>query len=259
MKRLICLVLIVVMSFALCTAAFASAVLYGDANGDGKINARDVIAMMRHIVNKDYTIDLRAANVLVSLLDDDFDEPEINARDVIMLMKYLTGAKLALGKAILTSIPSADSFSDKEFEPRISPIVRIKSATLYKNGTVTEFAPDDPKIIRLINFISYPDRDMYLNTETEGMFSDKEIEKIRNKDFRMEIEVDNPNEYGNQMYIFDPAYQFDLLVIVGGMVVEYSYAEDAEEFWGPGYTHFSCGYEPYEELGTYNILEWCGF
>ena len=266
MKRIICLVFVLVTSFSLCAAVTANAVLYGDANGDGKINSRDVITIMRYIVDKTTSIDVQAANVMKSSYDDS-DRAEINARDVITLMKYIVGENIILGKDIPTSVPPAEMFSDEYLEPRYNPIVRIKSATLYKNGTVTEFAPDDPKIIRLINFISYPEEDMCISTAMDGCWNDEEIAQKRTESFRMEIEVENNHEYGNHMFSCYRSEQFDRLVIFGGEVLEYSYrevdknADDGDDYMvtALGCTRCAESYWPYEELGYINILEWCGF
>lgn len=66
---------------------FASAVdfnyaldIMGDANGDGKVNARDVTAVMKHVAGK------RKSAINESQCDFDRDG-KVNARDVISLMK----------------------------------------------------------------------------------------------------------------------------------------------------------------------------
>ena len=251
---------IAIMLAALCTAVFAAdpAVRYGDVNGDGKINARDVTAIMRYIVDKNTPIDVQAADVMKNSGGDPF----INARDVIALMKYLVGFDIILGKDVPTAIPSASDFSDEKLEARLNPIVRLKSATLYKNGTVTEFAPDDPKIIRLINFISYPDADMLISEFLYiGFWDDEYIAKKRTESFRMEIEVENDNEYGNHMYYSFQSEQFETLVIFGNEVLEYSSEVDNSSWLRDhdGCTRCAESYWPYSEFGYFNILEWCGF
>ena len=262
MKRIF--VVLILLSMVSLSMQYSSAqnMLYGDANGDGKINARDVTEIMRYIVDKNTPIDVRAANVRKSSLDDN-EDPEINSRDVVTLMKYLIGADIVLGKKAVTSIPPASDFSDEKFEARLNPIVRIKSVTLYKNGEVTEFAPDDPKIIRLINFISYPEEDLYLSYEMDGCWKDEEIAQKRTESFRMEIEVENSDEYGNHMFSCFKSEQFDRLVIFKDEVLEYSYQEVDKnvELWVAelGANRFAESYSPYAELGSINILEWCGF
>ncbi len=58
--------------------------IMGDVDGDGKVNARDVIAVMRYMLkNKGSVIDIGQA---------DFDrDGKINARDVISLMRAIAG------------------------------------------------------------------------------------------------------------------------------------------------------------------------
>ena len=62
----------------------SGAVLYGDANGDGAINARDVVVLMKAAVSGDY------AGVDAANSDVNFDGT-VNAKDVIAIMKYLAG------------------------------------------------------------------------------------------------------------------------------------------------------------------------
>ena len=269
MKNLLCAILtlaIVLTSLCCVFADKKNDILYGDANGDRKINARDVIAMMKYIVDNRTPIDVPAANVMKSSYDDG-NRAEINARDVISLMKYIVGIDIILGKDVPTSIPAASDFSEEKLETRLNPIVRIKSATLYKNGTVTEFALDDPKIIRLINFISYPEEDMCISVGMDGCWNDDEIAQKRSESFRLEIEVENNDENGNHMFSCYESEQFDRLVIFNDEVLEYSYrevdknADDGDDYMvtALGCTRCAESYWPYSELGHINILEWCGF
>ena len=83
MKRLLAFILAAIMLIAaLCVPSFAVPAWSGDASGDGKINARDVILMMRHIVGFDVD--------LAPTADYDSDGT-VNARDVTLTMKYLVG------------------------------------------------------------------------------------------------------------------------------------------------------------------------
>ena len=82
MKRIISLILTAALSCSLAVAASATPQLRGDANGDGKLNARDVIAVAKNIAH---------SSDALSPLADYNDDGDVNARDVISLMKYLTG------------------------------------------------------------------------------------------------------------------------------------------------------------------------
>lgn len=58
--------------------------LYGDANGDGKVNAKDVTAIMKAIVAMDPEM------IIFDNSDVNVDE-KVNAKDVTQLMKYIVG------------------------------------------------------------------------------------------------------------------------------------------------------------------------
>lgn len=64
--------------------------LYGDANGDGAVNARDLAILQQYVTDWDVTIDEVAADVNAS--------GDINARDVAMLQQYIAGWDVQLGK-----------------------------------------------------------------------------------------------------------------------------------------------------------------
>ena len=72
---------------------------YGDVNGDGKINSKDVTGMMKNIVGKRVSgFDPDAADVNT--------DGKVNSKDVMKLMKYIVGDKTArLGhNDVLTTI-----------------------------------------------------------------------------------------------------------------------------------------------------------
>ena len=91
MKKL-CVFLAVVMIFASIAAVGASAfdhsAFYGDANADGKLNAKDVIAIMKALVANDPT------RIVFNNADVNVDE-KVNAKDVTKLMKYFVGDQTA--------------------------------------------------------------------------------------------------------------------------------------------------------------------
>jgi len=70
-------------------AGSAPTVLYGDANGDGKIDAKDVILLRQYIAKYDVTLDLDAADVNA--------DGKIDAKDVILLRQYIAKYDVHLG------------------------------------------------------------------------------------------------------------------------------------------------------------------
>ena len=93
MKRVLCVLLAVALllgvSMVTSTIASADAVLYGDINGDGKINNRDLGVFQKHLNGTDVTIDLEAADV--------YYDGKVNNRDLGILQKYLNGTDVNLG------------------------------------------------------------------------------------------------------------------------------------------------------------------
>ena len=82
MKRIICISLTLI--FVICAAlpSFAFPAWSGDADGNGRINALDVIIIMKHLAGDDAA--------LAPTADYDSDGT-VNAKDVTLIMKYLTG------------------------------------------------------------------------------------------------------------------------------------------------------------------------
>ena len=60
----------------------------GDVNADGKINSKDVIALMKAIVSNNYTLSTADVN----------GDKKVNSRDVIALMKMIVGVAPGTGK-----------------------------------------------------------------------------------------------------------------------------------------------------------------
>lgn len=59
-------------------------ILYGDIDGDGTINAKDVTTLRRYIAGG-WEVSILSANADID------DNSEINAKDVTMLRRYLAG------------------------------------------------------------------------------------------------------------------------------------------------------------------------
>ena len=65
-------------------------ITYGDANGDGSVNARDAALLQQYIAGWDATLDEASA--------DANGDGSVNARDVAMLQQYIAGWDVQLGK-----------------------------------------------------------------------------------------------------------------------------------------------------------------
>lgn len=60
----------------------------GDVNGDGKINAKDIVLLKKYIANYDY--DTGTSTVSVDTVGADMNgDGKINAADIVMLKKYI--------------------------------------------------------------------------------------------------------------------------------------------------------------------------
>ncbi len=67
----------------------ASSTVYGDVNGDGDINNRDLALLQQYINGWDVEIDEVAADVN--------DDSDINNRDLALLQQYINGWDVTLG------------------------------------------------------------------------------------------------------------------------------------------------------------------
>ena len=66
-------------------------ILYGDVNGDGKINKKDSLDMKKYLADSDYEIDLTAADVV--------PDGKVNKKDALRLKQYLADWEVVLGQA----------------------------------------------------------------------------------------------------------------------------------------------------------------
>ena len=95
MKRVGSLLLAVTLLLSVVLTASVTAaaadVVYGDADGNGKINNRDLGLLQKYLNDADVTIDLEAADVKY--------DGKVNNRDLGWLQQYLNDADVTLGPA----------------------------------------------------------------------------------------------------------------------------------------------------------------
>ena len=90
MKRVVCALLVVALLMGVAVLAVsADAILYGDADGNGKINNRDLGLLQKYLNDDVVNIDLTAMDV--------DDNGKINNRDLGLLQKYLNDDDVTLG------------------------------------------------------------------------------------------------------------------------------------------------------------------
>ena len=89
MSALLAAVLLLTVLATAATVTSADTVLYGDINGDGKINNRDLGLFQKHLNGSDVDVDIEAADV--------YYDGKVNNRDLGILQKYLNGSDVQLG------------------------------------------------------------------------------------------------------------------------------------------------------------------
>ena len=103
------------------TGGDREAVTVGDVNGDGAINARDVIALLRAILGS-IEVDTLAADVV--------PDEVLNARDAIRLMQYLVGYDVTLG----------EQFFEVETDAQIAPAEDASLDMLFVDS-IAKYSP----------------------------------------------------------------------------------------------------------------------
>ena len=88
-KKLIGILLACLMLMALMTvSAFADDILYGDANGDGNVDAKDAILLQQYIAEWDVSVEAGG---------DANGDGNIDAKDAILMQQYIAEWEVTLG------------------------------------------------------------------------------------------------------------------------------------------------------------------
>ena len=133
MKRVLCVgfVVALLLGMAVCSAS-ASALLYGDVTGDGRINNRDLGILQQYLADMDVTLDLAMADVTA--------DGRVNNRDLGLLQQYLADMDVTLGPdepqdEPQVELPSAGYDPDPKGRGRII----VDSVTLEDNVVSVRF------------------------------------------------------------------------------------------------------------------------
>ena len=81
-----------------------SDILYGDANGDGVVNGKDVLLLRKYMAN--YNYDTGASNVTVSSGGDANGDGKINGKDVLLMRKYMANYNYDTGTSTIVLGPN---------------------------------------------------------------------------------------------------------------------------------------------------------
>ena len=109
MKKVMCMLVAVclLMSFAMAITAVnaAGTTVYGDVNGDGKVNNRDLGILQQYLNDYDVTVDMEASDVT--------HDDKVNNRDLGLLQQYLNDWEVDLEP----DVPDDDNiYNDTELD-----------------------------------------------------------------------------------------------------------------------------------------------
>ena len=91
-----------------------------------------------------------------------------------------------------TLIPGIETFSGSEQEDYKYQFSPVKSATLMHDGVKTEIAPDDPRLIRLLNMFAYAESNVLMHY-TQGYIDEDKVKTYLSSDATM-LEVQFIND-----------------------------------------------------------------
>ena len=107
-KTLIVLAALCLMMTAVLSVSAAGTTVYGDVNGDGKVNNRDLGMLQQYLNDFEVNIDLDAADVT--------HDDKVNNRDLGLLQQYLNGYDVSL-EPETPDVPGDDNiFNDTELD-----------------------------------------------------------------------------------------------------------------------------------------------
>ena len=81
-----------------------SDILYGDANGDGVVNGKDVLLLRKYMANYDYDTD--TSGITVHSGGDANGDGVINGKDVLLMRKFMANYDYDTGTSTIVLGPS---------------------------------------------------------------------------------------------------------------------------------------------------------
>lgn len=229
-----------------------------DINRDGDINLTDASTLLKHIAGWEVGIDENEADVN--------EDGKVNLSDVSFVLKYIAGWDLSDYKNDpYYKIPVMEEFSSDVIEKRKNPFANVVSATLYKNGKVTKFDANDPRIIRLLNFMTFSDEDPIQSYYILGGFLDKgDYEYAAGNSFRLELCFDHTYDSGDSYITLS---EFDRAIITEDTVYLIMTPDQSlpnHIGWIKEYSIICTGWFPYQKHFAktnvkFDILAYAGF
>lgn len=101
----------------------------------------------------------------------------------------------------MDGVPEIGSFTGEMYEDYRCHFAKIKSVTLYIDGTAQSISPTDERVIRLLNFIAYSLSESSYSYTT-GLVIEEEINEWYNFPTLLEVEFEDeaPEETGQIIY-----------------------------------------------------------
>ena len=127
MKRFLCALLAVAMLGVAVSSVSAATALYGDVNGDGRINNRDLGLLQQYLNDWDVTVDVVSADVTA--------DNRVNNRDLGLLQQYLNEWDVQLGPD-----EPAVELPQGGYDPDGRGFILVESVTLEENTVSVVFA-----------------------------------------------------------------------------------------------------------------------
>ena len=92
---------------------------------------------------------------------------------------------------VVEGLPEIESFSGREYEPAYDYYTKVTGTVLYRSGEKTQLEPTDERVIQLMNFIDYSDKNQY-SYLLQGVVDEDTINAWYCLDNMLEITLETP-------------------------------------------------------------------